>query len=122
MVKRILFISIFKEGYGGGEGRVAYEMARWFSRHYQVVMLCPGRTTGLVKDPSGFLQFQVQSTGRENIFIPLLSAVTVKKIYDFLDAFQPDIVHMHDPALLDVIGQLWARHHRIPAFYTAHIL
>ena len=42
---KILFISIFKEGDGGGEGRVAYEMARWYSHHYPVVMLSPGANT-----------------------------------------------------------------------------
>ena len=54
MVSKILFISIFKEGYGGGEGRVAYEMARWIAKHYDVVMLCPGEKTGLVTDETGF--------------------------------------------------------------------
>ena len=122
MVERILFISIFKEGYGGGEGRVAYEMARWFAQHYQVVMLCPGKTTGLTIDETGFQQFEVKSSGETNLYLSLLDAFTLKKIYDFLDSFQPQVIHMHDPALMAVIGQLWAKHRRVPAFYTAHIL
>ena len=122
MVERILFISIFKEGFGGGEGRVAYEMARWFAQHYQVVMLCPGKTTGLTIDETGFQQFEVKSSGETNVYLPLLDAFNLKKIYDFLDSFQPQVIHMHDPALMAVIGQLWAKHRRVPAFYTAHIL
>lgn len=122
MVDRILFISIFKEGYGGGEGRVAYEMARWFSEHYDVVMLCPGKKTGLVEDETGFKEFHVRSSGEKNVYLPLLNAIEVKRIYDFLEDFQPDVIHMHDPALLGVIGQLWAKYNRVPAFYTAHIL
>ena len=122
MVEKILFISLFKEGYGGGEGRVAYEMSRWFSKHYDVVMLCPGEKTGLVKDETGFKEFHVRSSGDKNVYLPLLNAVEVKRIYDFLEKFKPDVIHMHDPALLDVIGQLWAKYARVPVFYTAHIL
>jgi len=122
MVEKILFISIFKEGYGGGEGRVAYEMARWFSKHYDVVMLCPGKKTGLVEDETGFKEFHVRSSGEKNLYLPLLNAIEVKRIFDFLGKFKPDVIHMHDPALLDVIGQLWARYSRVPVFYTAHIL
>jgi 1,2-diacylglycerol 3-alpha-glucosyltransferase len=122
MVDKILFISIFKEGYGGGEGRVAWEMARWFSKHYDVVMLCPGEKTGLVEDETGFKEFHVRSSGEKNLYLPLLNAIEVKRIYDFLEDFHPDVIHMHDPALLDVIGQLWAKYSRVPVFYTAHIL
>ena len=122
MVEKILFISIFKEGYGGGEGRVAYEMARWFSKQYNVVMMCPGERTGLVEDETGFKEFHVRSSGDKNLYLPLLNAIEVKRIYDFLEKFKPDVIHMHDPALLDVIGQLWAKYARVPVFYTAHIL
>jgi len=122
MVKKILFISIFIEGYGGGEGRVAWEMARWFSKHYDVVMLCPGKKTGLVEDETGFKQFNVRSSGDKNVYLPLLNAIEVAKLYDFLEKFQPDVIHMHDPALLDVIGQLWGKYARVPVFYTAHVL
>jgi glycosyltransferase involved in cell wall biosynthesis len=122
MVQKILFVSIFKEGNGGGEGRVAYEMARWFSRDYQVVMLCPGDATGLTTDSTGFKRFAVQSTGEGNTAIPLLSAINVRQIYQFLGEFNPDVVHIHDPALLGVVAQLWAKLNHVPVFYTAHII
>jgi glycosyltransferase involved in cell wall biosynthesis len=122
MVHKILFVSIFREGSGGGEGRIAYEMARWFSKDYQVMMLCPGTDTTLTTDGTGFKQFTVTSTGEGNTTIPLLSAVNVRKIYQFLDEFKPDVVHIHDPALLGVVAQLWAKLHQVPVFYTAHII
>ncbi len=122
MIRRLLFVSIFKEGEGGGEGRVAYEMARWFAQHYDVVMLCPGETTGLFSDHTGFKEFRVQSSGQGNVCVPLLSAAQVARISAFLDSYRPDVIHVHDPALLGVIAQLWGRLHRVPVFYTAHIL
>jgi hypothetical protein len=70
VIHRILFVSVFKEGKGGGEGRVAYEMARWFSRYNQVVMLCPGSSTGLYMDSDGFQMFTIQSTDEGNHAIP----------------------------------------------------
>ncbi len=119
---KILFISIFMEGDGGGEGRVAYEMARWFSRTHPVVMLCPGETTRLVEDPDGFRRFEVQAVRQGNLSMPLLSGIHVHRIFKFLDEFHPDVIHIHDPALLGVMGQLWAKLNRVPVFYTAHIL
>ena len=121
-VQKILFITIFQEGDGGGEGRVAYEMARWFSEHYQVVMLCPGNVTGLSTDSTGFKRFQVQSMRQGNLAMPLLSALNVRKVFKYLDDFRPEVIHIHDPALLGVVGQLWARLNRVPVFYTAHVL
>lgn len=122
MVKRILFISIFREGFGGGEGRVAYEMARWFAKHYDVVMLCPGDVTGLSVDETGFKRYTVRSTDEKNISIPLLTQVNISRIFKFLNTFKPDVVHAHDPALLGVIGQLWAHRNRVPFVYTAHLI
>ncbi|HQF46552.1 MAG TPA: glycosyltransferase [Anaerolineaceae bacterium] len=119
---KILFISIFEEGEGGGEGRVAYEMARWFSHSFPVVMLCPGESTGLASDPDGFRRFRVQSARQGSLSMPLLSALNVHLIFKFLDEFKPDVVHIHDPALLGVVGQFWAKLNRVPVFYTAHVL
>jgi 1,2-diacylglycerol 3-alpha-glucosyltransferase len=122
MVHRILFVSVFKEGKGGGEGRVAYEMARWFSRYNQVVMLCPGSSTGLYMDSDGFHMFTIQSTEEGNYAIPLLSLHNIRRLFNYLDEFKPDVVHIHDPTMLGVVAQLWGITNQVPVFYTAHII
>jgi glycosyltransferase involved in cell wall biosynthesis len=85
-------------------------------------MLCPGDSTGLKIDDDGFQMFTLQSTYEGNLAVPLLSPRNIRRLFEFLDEFKPDIVHIHDPALLDVVAQLWAISHQVPVFYTAHIL
>ena len=121
MFKRIVFISVFQIGYGGGDGRVAHEMAAHFSAGYDAVLLCPGPDTGL-SETAGIKVFSVQSSGEGHFQIPLLTQRNIRKIYDFLEEFRPDVIHAHDPALLAVIVQVWARMSRVPFVYTAHEL
>jgi 1,2-diacylglycerol 3-alpha-glucosyltransferase len=122
MIQRIVFVSIFHEGKGGGEGRVAYEMARWFSHHKKVVMLCPGNSTGLQVDSDGFTKFTLQSTNEGDLAVPLLSLPNIRRLFRYLDELKPDVVHIHDPAMLGVVAQLWAKANHVPVFYTAHII
>jgi glycosyltransferase involved in cell wall biosynthesis len=51
-----------------------------------------------------------------------LSAPNVRDLFEFLDEFQPDIVHAHDPALIGLIGQVWARMNSVPFVHTSHVL
>jgi glycosyltransferase involved in cell wall biosynthesis len=43
-------------------------------------------------------------------------------MFDFLDAFRPDVVHAHEPALMGLIGQIWAKMHAVPFVHTTHVL
>jgi 1,2-diacylglycerol 3-alpha-glucosyltransferase len=119
---KIVFITLFKEGFGGGEGRVAYEMARHFSSQHEVVLICPGERTGLYELAGGLKVFGVKSAGKGNIYITTLSGKHVNKIFEFLDEFQPEIVHAHEPFSLPLIGQIWAKMHHVPFVHTAHLL
>ncbi|MBN1813869.1 MAG: glycosyltransferase [Anaerolineae bacterium] len=119
---KIVFITLFKEGFGGGEGRVAHEMARHFSSHHDVVLICPGEKTGLYELPGGLEVFGVQSAGKGDMVITTLTGKHVNRIFEFLDEFQPDAVHAHEPFSLGLIGQVWAKMHRVPFAHTAHML
>jgi len=120
---KVVFLSLFKSGRGGGEGRVAHELARHFAAHHDVIMICPSRQTGLFEEGDSDLRvFGVRSAGDGEFQMPALSAKTVRTMFDFLDAFSPDIVHAHEPALLGVIGQIWAKMNRVPFVHTTHVL
>jgi glycosyltransferase involved in cell wall biosynthesis len=119
---KIVFTSIFKRGSGGGSGRVAHEMARQFAAHHDVVLICPADSSGLYEDAGGLKVFGVQSAGEEEIWMPALSSRTVSRIFDFLDAFSPHVVHAHEPALMGLIGQVWARMNLVPFVHTTHVL
>jgi len=120
---KVAFTSLFRRGHGGGEGRVAHELARHFAEHHNVVMICPSDETGLSEEEySGLKTFGVRSAGDGEFQMPALSAKTVRALFDFLDAFSPDVVHAHEPALIGLIGQIWARMHRVPFVHTSHVL
>jgi glycosyltransferase involved in cell wall biosynthesis len=121
MTQRIVFISIFQKDFGGGEGRVAHELAAQFAQQYNTALICPGAQNRLFRDENGLVTFNIQSAGENHFLMPLLSPQNIRSIFDFLDGFAPDIVHAHDPALLGVIGQLWANQHNVPFVYTCHI-
>jgi len=119
---RIAFVSLFKEGYGGGEGRVAHEMAHRLAVQHDVVIICPHERTTLYRCPDGLKVFGVKSAGEGNVCVPILTSKQVKAILDFLDSFAPEIVHAHEPVSISLIGQIWARMHRVPFVHTAHVL
>ncbi len=120
---KVAFISLFRRGQGGGEGRVAHELARHFAERHDVVMICPaGETTLLKEERDGLKVFGVRSAGDGEFQMPALSAKTVRAMFDFLDTFNPDVVHAHEPALMGLIGQIWAKMHRVPFVHTSHVL
>jgi len=120
---RVAFLSLFRRGHGGGEGRVAHELARHFADHHDTVMICPSDDTGLFREEDSQLRvFGVRSAGDGEFQMPALSAKTVRSIFDFLDAFSPDVVHAHEPALVGLIGQIWAKMNRVPFVHTSHVL
>ena len=119
---RIAFTSIFRSGAGGGAGRVAYELARSFAIDHEVVMICPADKTGLSYDESGMPIFGIRSAGDTEFQMPDLSSRAVGKLFAFLDEFQPEVVHAHEPALMGLIGQIWAKMNQVPFVHTTHVL
>jgi 1,2-diacylglycerol 3-alpha-glucosyltransferase len=76
----------------------------------------------LHKLPCGLKVFGVQSAGEGDMVITTLTGKHVNRIFEFLDEFQPDAVHAHEPFSLGLIGQAWAKMHRVPFVHTAHLL
>lgn len=119
---RIVIISAFQEGFGGGSGRVAHDMARHFALEHDVALICPGKRTELHILGNGLQIWQIQSTGEGHVSIPHLSLKNVDAMFDFLDGFAPDVVHAHEPIALSLMGQIWSKIHRVPFIFTAHVL
>lgn len=119
---KIVFTSIFRSGSGGGGGRVAHELAQQFAREHEVVIICPADRTGYFPGENGLAVYGIRSAGDAEFQMPELSSSTVGDLFDFLDDFQPDIVHAHEPALIGLIGQVWARMNSVPFVHTSHVL
>lgn len=119
---KVVFTSLFRKGMGGGAGRVAHELAHHFARIHDTVMICPADETGLKSTEDSLRIFGVRSAGDDEFHMPNLTARTVRDIFDFLNDYQPDILHAHDPALLGLIGQVWAKMNLVPFVHTTHVL
>jgi len=119
---KIVFTSIFRSGSGGGAGRVAHELAQEFARENEVVMICPAEKTGLSTGTNGLSVYGIRSAGDREFQMPELSSHTIRDLFNYLDRFQPDIVHAHEPALIGLIGQVWARMNAVPFVHTSHVL
>ena len=119
---KIAFTSIFRPGFGGGAGRVAHELAHNFALEHEVVMVCPSDKNGVSRDDDGLLVYGIRSAGNTEFQMPDLSSRAVRLLFEFLDDFQPDIVHAHEPALMGLIGQVWARMNQVPFVHTTHVL
>jgi len=119
---RIVFTSIFQSGSGGGAGRVAHELAQQFARDHEVLIICPAERTGYLPTESGLGIYGIRSAGDSNFQMPELSTATIRDLFEFLDVFQPDIVHAHEPALIGLIAQVWARMNAVPFVHTSHVL
>lgn len=119
---KIVFTSIFRSGHGGGAGRVAHELAHHFALDHEVVIVCPADKNGITEDDAGLLIYGIRSAGDTEFQMPDLSSRAVRQLFDFLDDFQPDIVHAHEPALMGLIGQVWAKMNQVPFVHTTHVL
>jgi glycosyltransferase involved in cell wall biosynthesis len=86
------------------------------------VLVCSAEKTRLYQNEHGVSVFGVQSAGSGHACIPRLSRRNVNALFDFLDQFQPDVMHAHDPVSLSLMGQVWAAMNNVPFVYTAHIL
>jgi glycosyltransferase involved in cell wall biosynthesis len=119
---KIVFTSIFRSGQGGGAGRVAHELAQHFALDHETVMICPAEKSGIFQAENDLTVYGIRSAGETEFQMPDLSASNVGDLFDFLDDFQPDIVHAHEPALMGLIAQIWARMNSVPFVHTSHIL
>ena len=120
---RVVYISLFEEeSYGGGEGRVAHELAQHFAARQEAVLICPGDETGLQEVEGDLDLFTVRSAGEGHVKVAALTARDVNRMFNFLERFDPDVVHAHEPASICLIGQIWAKMHNVPFVYTAHVL
>ncbi len=122
MLERVAFVSIFKQGYGGGEGRAAHELARRFADDCDTALIVPGDAAGLIIDGTRLKVLQLRKMGKGNACVPVLSQENIRLLFGFLDEYQPDIVHAHDPALTGLLAQIWAKMRAKPFVHTSHIL
>lgn len=149
---RVVIISSFKEGFGGGTGRYGHELARRLATRCEVLMLRPGETTGFVDEErssgpapelkrpgvvglrrdAGTLELSnprpllrhltIASAGKDDVQYPLFTRATVSRLFAELDRFQPDVLQANEPTPISWVAQHWACLRCVPFVITFHVL
>jgi glycosyltransferase involved in cell wall biosynthesis len=119
---KVLFTTSAQEGFGGGMGRISYELARAFAERVQVGILVPDEDSGTLRDDAGVTRIRVAGHGEGELLQPIVTPSVYRSILRRLDEFSPDVVHAHDYDLLSVIGQVWALRRGVPLFFSIHKL
>ncbi len=119
---RIAIVSIYKEAFGGGEALVAFELARRLAVRHEVLVVCPGARTEVVRERSGLAVLTVESGGGEEVSFPRLGRRARARVFALLEEFGPDVVHAHGPVMLGMFALAWARARRVPFVTTPHFV
>ena len=118
---KVVFTTMFRETKGGGIGRVAHEIAPAFAFKHETLFIYPGWKT-ILKKRGKLTRLEIQSEEKNEIAIPILSSKNIKKIFEELKSFSPEIIHAQDLGPLSFLIQMWARKNKIPFVYTSHVL
>ena len=119
---KVVFSTFYREGMGGGDSRVAYEIVPVFAKKHQVLFVQPASSTKLKKKTPNLKFLQVKSVGEGEVAIPQLNLANIKFIFEKLKKFSPNIVHLQDPGPISFLIQIWALENKIPIIYTPHLL
>lgn len=123
---KVLFFSQFEPhtDIGGGVERVVTELADSMIKNgIDLVVMCAGREYGYtnVRDEN-FKRFTFPTDVDVRMPVNSLRRKDIKRIYEFMDEFNPDIVHIHDITPTGTLLQIWAISNNKPCYHTVHIL
>ncbi len=120
---KILVLSTFDKSSGGGQSRIAWELAEALSEKEEVSIMTPGKSYEIDKTSKGLQTIYFKEAGTyEGLSVPIFTRRGIKKVFSLLDEYNPDVVHVHDPGLLTLIVQMWALRHKKLIFLTSHTL
>lgn len=119
---RIVLTTMFDETSGGGIGRVSWEIAPALAKRHHVLLIHHARTTRLSKPIPSLTLLQLRSSGEVFSIVPYFGLESIKALFRFLAAFDPDVIHAQDLSPVSLLTQIWATAHNVPFIYTSHIL
>ncbi len=122
---KILHVSAYKEGSGGGEGRINWELARECTKAgIESKILAPNDANGygFKFSKKGILEVIEYPSDVVLDFMCFFkfTLTNIKRLYEILDEFNPDIIHFHTPVPLILLLELWAIKNSKKIVHTIH--
>ncbi len=121
---KILVVTSYTRDARGGEARVPWELAPALAEKSEVAILSPGSTHHTEELENGLLniQYKADKVNESFVGIPDFSRKSIKKLFEFLDQYNPDLIHIHDVGLFNYLVQIWAAKNSKVVFFTSHLL
>jgi len=118
---RVVHISPASKEALDGATRVSLELSEALVDKAVVGLILPGSKNSVVKTEKGTYECQIKSETKGGVSLTPFSKKMKKYIWNFLDEFQPDIVHAHAILPLSLIAQNWAKKNDVPNVLTMHL-
>ncbi len=118
---KVLYTTSYKREEPNGIAVVSFQLADAMAEIQDVAMICSGSETH-IEDDSGYPTLHIQSAGDKQLNMHNFTSSNLKAIFDFMDEFDPDIVHTHVPADIGLVCQIWAVNNGVPYVNTCHAL
>ena len=106
---------------GGGPGIITHELPKFFSKEHDVLFICPGAKTKLVRVNRRLQIAYISSEKQQELSVPNLGVSNIFYIFKALGNFRPEVIHSQDVDPISLLSQIWAVLHNVTFFHTIHV-
>jgi len=117
---RVLYITQATRSAFDGFAKVSFEMADELAKTEEVAILYPAKKYSKIINPSGLIEYTVESEDVKSIGFTRLNKTHKEEILSILNEFSPDIIHTHILLESALSAQKWASEHGVPFLVTLH--
>ena len=117
---KIVIVTTYRPGDEVGVARVSEELMRELSKSNEVLYVCLGDKFSNRKITRNSSYLKLASVFAKKLYIPVVSPLTVQKVFDTLDEFSPNIIHAQGIFINEIISLIWSIKNKVPFIITFH--
>lgn len=117
---KIIITSNYPIGNETGASKVAELLSKYLSSNNQVVLICIGEKYLESKINKNLSIVKIPMLDLKTFQIPLITPVTMYKVFAYLDKFKPDIIHAQNAVFVSKLAQIWSLINDVPFVISYH--